>query len=457
MNTQEEKFLTKENLKERGWTDGLISILKPQQIIVDDITFWKHDDVLLKEEFVTFKNFNNIEEFNNTQIEFLSKFEKETEAGIKYVESISTELNKHNCLLNNIGKYNPLKNIVHFVSDFEINENSSFTLFTDGSFRRIGKQIFSNNAGWIIDNQTKKIIVEFSNVETIKKNANQKIPKNFELNGIQAGVKLINTLGLKNVKCYTDCISEATVISLALNGFGKNRLYELQDIYNPIIKILQESNSSISWIPREFNTHADELTKISGNVWFNQFKKDFMDSDSIQNNNYQIDRKKEFFFNHDKVKYSSNKKLNNNPIVLYHGIENFDFIFIYHIDTKSIELIKQEPVDFSHIKESLPKSVKNIKKNHRSIHNILKFLQENNGDYNLSLHANEVSILRKLKPIESHLQEEFFELHKFLNDYNHNIVITDIEDSVKKLIVTEVKKLTTNVENINSKIKSKLN
>jgi len=441
---KEEKTLSKEDLIARGWTEDLIAILRPHPVIIDDSIFWKFNDVLAKEKYVTFKNFQSIDEFNKIQTVYLEKFEKQTENGINYVENLSIELTNDNCLLSNLDKYNPLKNIVHFVDDFEVNENSSFTLFTDGSFKKIGRECFSSNAGWIINNKTNKIVVEFSNVEPIIKQryAHENTMPEFELIGIQAGVNLIKMLGLKNVQCYTDTISEASTISLALNGFGKSRLNELQDIYNPIIKILKESNSSIAWIPREFNTHADALTKISGNAWFEKYKKDFMNVDSIKNNNYQIDRTKEFFFNHEKIKYSSTKKLDNNPIVLYHGTEEFDFIFMYHADTNSIELIKHESVDFSHIDESLPKGVKNIKRSQRSIHNILKFLKENHEDYNLSLKNSDVSILRKLRPIEPHLQEEFFEFHKFLDQANKTITITDIEDSVRKLIRSEVKALT---------------
>jgi ribonuclease HI len=266
--------LNKKKILERGWSEEAINFFigSSPSVSAKGEDVWDPQLIKRIEDTLDFKGFTTEEEFKKRNILVKAEFTKLSQQGIKQVNTLGNEFETHDCLTKSADKFNPLKPIYHLVKkDFSPEPNGSYSLFTDGSFKTIDGEPFASCAGWILDNKTKEIVVEFTKILDPHANNKSGIP-DFELIGISEGVKVVSQLGLKNVKCYTDCYEEAKIILGALNNIGDKKYNSNLAAYQEVVDNLKKTNSSIGWVPREYNKHADKLSRIPLNAWTEQKK-----------------------------------------------------------------------------------------------------------------------------------------------------------------------------------------
>lgn len=458
--------LTKEKILERGWSEDAIDCFlgKPHAINSKGLAQWEKIVVTKIENYLSFKNFTNAKDFFLTQAQILETLDHKKNEGINYVNSLSKELNQHDCLLNNIKDYNTLKPIFHLVKkDFSPQENGSYSLFTDGCFKSIGKESFATCAGWLIDNETKEIVVEFTKVLELNEENKRGMP-DFELLGISEGAKLIKLLGIKNVQCYTDSSSEAKTVACALKGIGDSRYNKQQILYEFIVKTFLNTNSSIAWIPREYNTHADELTKIPLNAWRQEHNKNHIEVDYIKEHGYIVNRDKDIYFHSQKINYCEEQQSQFMLLSLYKETASKrkkQVVLLYDRNKDEFNILRDEYCDYSYIDESLPNNIQAIKKSRAEgatayyMSNAIKELHHL-PELTLCASSGILAICKKLTPIHPTFQEEIFELHKAIEDFPGKISMTQLSKPLQKKLHQFLEKEYINCQEPTSKINHKI-
>lgn len=439
---------TKEKILKRGWTEDAIELIagKKHGLNYYGKEVWHMQFITNLEKGLSFKNFTTAEDFKQRVLYVDRTLDQASKIGIEHVKGLGDEFEKHDCLIKNKDNYNLLKPVFHLVKkDFAPDDNGSYSLFTDGSFKTMGKQGFASCAGWILDNKTQEIVVEFIKaIEITPENVDNREMPEFELIGISEGVKAIKQLGLKNVQCYTDSSGEAKTILSAIKNIGDKRVTENIDLYEPIIEILKASNSTIGWIPREYNSHADKLAKLSIKAWVEVYKKSHVEKDHIAENGYVIDRQKEIYFHNDKIEFKDSEQLQSQWTVysLIHHVFNegkFAVSLIHDRENDSLSLLHSEKPDLSYIDESLPEKIKNMKKTRPdaiSLINICKAINmvKDLGDINVCVPEGVIAVCNKLAPIPPNFQEEYYEFHRTYNEFPGKMTITNLDKNMQKKI-----------------------
>lgn len=451
-------LITQEQILERGWTQEAID-----KFIVDSFNnidkvgnkLWHKTNIEKIEKSVDFIFLNKREEFD-----------KLTETGKKLSESLNIDFKKENNLLSNLEHYIASRPIYHLTKkDFAPDENGSYTLFTDGTFKVVDKQAFASCGGWILNNKNNEVIFEFSQSVELDNNRRKNMP-NFELAGIAEGLKIINQLKLKNVQIYTDSFEESRRLYLASKGFKDEYFQQNESLYEPVFNNLKNSNSLISWLPREYNSHADNLSEIQLHKWEKENLGEYKDKDYILEHGYKVDREKAIYLNQNKADFKEKDELNNNLtiIVTYQKKEGQDYMttLLHDNITHRLKILDSVPKDFSYIDQSLPEEVKRLKKaKPDGIHLATLAKALNNfkdlGDINICVSPLVMAIENKATPIPTDLQEEFFDFHKALNDYPSNITMTHkwkkLDDKIKRYLYGGTEKNETKEENVTKKVK----
>jgi ribonuclease HI len=416
-------LMTKEQILERGWSEEAIEkFISGSVVNTKGQKLWQTANVLRNESQIDFIFFNNSKDFNELGKE-----------GIELSQSLNIDFKKENCLLSSLDRYNPLKPIYHLTNpNFAPDENGCYTLFTDGTFKKIDKQAFASCGGWILDNNTNEVVFEFCKSVELDETQKKSMPK-FELEGIAEAVKIINQLKLKNVTFYTDSFDEARRLYLAARNFKDDYYQENAHLYNPIIEGLKNSNSVISWLPREYNFHADELSEISFNAWEKQNLGEYKDKDYISEHGYKVDRDKVIYMHDSKTNFKDYKELENNlTLIVTHnkkGSKDYITTLIHDNINHTLEVLDSIPKSFSYIDDSLPLETKNAKKaKQEGIHliHLAKALNKfkDLGNINICVSPLVTAIIDKVRPIPPNLQEEFFEFDKALKEYPGKITMT---------------------------------
>ena len=130
----------------------------------------------------------------------------------------------------------------------DINKSKKLYAFSDGNLKSIKHNSVIFCAGWISD-EAGNILVEFT--KRIKPNE-IKHDSHFEQAGLLHLMKLIDSLELSNVLVHTDSSSDAYRTALQCP----------YDSRNEIAYLLHKTQSQVCYIPRQYNEHADSLTKI---------------------------------------------------------------------------------------------------------------------------------------------------------------------------------------------------
>lgn len=263
--------LIKKDLLNRGWSKD--------QIIFFDILFkedYPLDFIFSQEKEKWFNNkinnYGNKEQFIRNYINFQKERLFNTVPIINRKESLLDTVN--DSLKNNESESEFIK--LH-VDNFD--SNMHFELFIDGSFKKQDDKNFTCVAGWIRDANNNPII-EFSKLLENK-------TKNFEIEAINYGIEILKSLNISNVTLYSDSFTEIWLSYLNLYNFYNDRFIadETKDLYNNVKKFYFENNINLQYIPREFNQHADNLSKIFRNYYENKVK--IIDKYDSNFNNFQ--------------------------------------------------------------------------------------------------------------------------------------------------------------------------
>lgn len=444
-----EKVLTRKEIKKRGWSKEQMKYFtrKTHTMTENNEPGWQESYIENVERSISFKNFTTRDDFFQRTEIVERNLQHYNEDGIERIKGLSLEFKNHDCLLKNKDNYDNLKPIFHLVKkDFTPDENGSYSLFTDGCFKTIGRNAFACCAGWILDNKTNEIVVEFTKTVELNDKSKNGMPE-FELRGIFEGVNVIKQLGLKNVQCFTDSSGEAKTILSAINNIGDSRVTKNIDLYEPIIETLKNSNSTMGWVPREYNHHADELTKIPLNAWIAHYNKIYVEHDHIKEIGYVVNREKEIYFHQNNIQPKESKEANSRwKLVLLRSDrddkEKTLSIVLYDKESKAVTLLDQkdkkvfQEFNISKSVEEDIKKTKHAKPDSAYLRNICGVLKniENLSEVDISMPPGILAVIKKLVPIPPALQEEYFEFHQICDNYNGTINATTLEPKVMKEI-----------------------
>lgn len=434
---------TREDLIKRGWTVELEYLLKNKRQVKDNIEFWYKNSIL---------NLEKKEDFQSNL--FKKELNEYMQMGKDFVSALNIDFSTKKYLIGNMDKYNFFEPVYHLVKkDFkpEIDKASNYILFTDGAFKKVDNKEFSSCGGWIIDKNSKEVIVEFSKQLSLDTNQKRNMPK-FEILAIEEGVRLIKELGLKNVECYTDSNTEARKLFLALKGIETPHYKANRALYEPILKILKNSGSSIAWLPREYNKHADELSKVCLNAHIEKNDGQYKQKDYIAEHGYKINTEEVIYFHQDKIKTINYKNLEHNLTIIVReyiiGKEQYIISLTHDKENHRLSIIE---------KKLLPREDHTNKKDGLILEQLCKILNDNNRTYgnlqniNICVPQLVTAVNDKVTPIPTNLQEVFFNFHEALNNYPHQLTMTNRWPKLN----TKIKEyLDKNIEgNVSKKIK----
>lgn len=449
VNSELEKLLTRREIKKRGWTKEQMRYFtrKTHTKNENDEPAWQESYVETVEKSISFKNFTTIDDFFQRTKIVEKNLQVQNEAGIEIIKGLGVEFEQHDCLLKNKDNYDNLKPIFHLVKkDFAPNEDGSYSLFTDGCFKTIGRNAFACCAGWILDNTTNEIVVEFTKTVELSEKLKNGMPE-FELQGIFEGVNVIKQLGLKNVQCFTDSAGEAKTILAALNNIGDSRVSRNLDLYEPTIETLKNSNSTIGWVPREYNHHADELTKIPLNAWIAHYNKIYLEHDYMKETGYVVNRDKEIYFHQNNVDCKEANETNYRWKLTSLKPQRDDdnktvSIVLYDTETKIIQILDQkdrksyQEFNIDNSIEPEIKRLKQAKPDGAYIRNLCNLFDQIKDvpEIDISVPHGVLAVMKKLTPLPPTLQEEYFDLHKFLNKFEGKMSVTTFAPGTMKEI-----------------------
>lgn len=280
------KLIEKKDVLEReGWTEEKIDFFLGSPLYLTEGNGYVLSKVIRTESSSIFEKFTTLEEAkkikDGVEVYFI---ENTNEAVAKFIDNKPSV--KENSLLGNLEKYKQngklQKEIIHWIKKGSINLNDKYELFTDGSLKVEGGKNIIGSSGWI-RNQNGEVILEFAkNVDASSISSSY----DFEIYGLEMGIKIIQSLGIKNVNIYSDSSGEMKTLSFMKEGFLTERMVDLAEVYLPLEKILKNVNVKFSYIPRDLNFHADNLSKIY-NEEYKQELKEKLESQKEKGFNYE--------------------------------------------------------------------------------------------------------------------------------------------------------------------------
>ena len=444
-------IFTQEQLNERGWDIGKIKFFlgSPYGNLIKG---WNKKKVKKVEKLREYHVFESIELYENKQKELISTQKQLTTDAISFLSSNKVTKNNHNCLLDNLENYKKegrfVEEIIHFPQKQQFDKKDEFKIFTDGCLKVVGNKTFVSCAGWI-QNSKGEVVAEFAKELDPEKMRNA---YNFEIFGISFGLEIVKKLGLENIHCLTDSSGEAQIISEYLAGFTPNRVLELPEIYTPVLKTLEEIKGKICFIPREFNSHADELTKIHMKFYKEQQKEKINQAkQKFIKNGFSYDfQKGTHYFIHEKSKNIANIKdlkdnLGSNKWAfypLYRATNKSYYNFVINMETKDFHLIskvKREKITKLYkgwnltSKEGRAKMSKVDSSSLLNLAENLKLLTDNKTIVVNHISPGFNAVLDNLTPIPEILKEEYFELHKSIKNFDKIIFAPLHADLLRRL------------------------
>jgi len=259
-------------------------------------------------------------------------------------------------------------------------------------------------------------------------------------------LSIAKSLGLKNLQCYTDSSGEAKILALAKAGFSQERSIDLPQIYTPIIEDMKELNAQICYIPREYNSYADKLTKVHMIPYeekANALKE--QQQLAIKNGTFEYDySNNNIYFYHPKI-----NKVDYNPDnakwCLYSYIpEKIYYNFLINTQTNEYFLIsKEDTKEQLKVFKDLPDNERHAKSSStdvKALLNLNRCLDQIKDMDIKDLTIRQISpgfnvILENIIPIKSNVKSEMYEFHKKANSFD-NLYVSEIP----KELVQEIKK-----------------
>lgn len=452
---EEKNIYTQKELIERGWSEEKIVFFLNKPFWMDNKKGWSSKKIEKVEKFKEFNDFLGIEHYTELKKKLDQQSLEKTQNTIDFLKNTPL-LNDEKSLLKKYTDYfenGRLKEeIFHYVNEEKLKTSDSLRLYTDGCLIKIGSEKRVICSGWIQDSNG-QILVEFA--KEIK-------PENeydFEIHAIEEGLKLLKKLNLKNVDCFTDSSSEAKNLTYTVNGLTQNRAFELPQIYNPLIEILKETGSFISYMPRQYNQHADSLNKIHANYYKN-CEKNFIEQEkeNILKNGFDYSLDKDSYFIHEKVKLfeswenlqekskwflSTNYDRETQNFYNYLiNTQNNEFHLIGKVDKKNIKDIGQKLEIQSHSPETL--HILNLCQCLEMLKDITKISFNPTTDGFAVVMSNRIKIPQPLK-------KEYYYLHQLLNQFESASVV-QAPEQIKNKIKLDINQYRP-VETFNKKLK----
>lgn len=346
------KIITKKELLEReGWTEDKISFFLGQELYLKDCNGYVLSRVSRTESSPIFEKFTTIEDIKNLKENIELSIKNNTlEAMARFLE-VKPHVPESISLLKQLNKYEKngilAKEIIHWIQKDNLDVNDKYELFTDGSLKVEGNKNIIGCSGWI-RNQNGDPILEFT------KNIDENLVSSsydFEIFGLEIGLKIAQSIGIKNLNVYADSSGEMRALTYMKEGFINERMVDLAEIYLPIQEIIKNMNISFSYIPRDYNNYADSLSKVYTEenkkylktVLEKQRKNGYESSinDSQYYTNYKIDSKVDNALETDKEEIL---------FVQRYVEKNF---YQFYIDMKTKEIISVEVLPLKEIKKRL--------------------------------------------------------------------------------------------------------
>lgn len=257
------KLINKQEVLEReGWSTEKVIFFLGQEIHIKEGSGYIKSKVQRIESSPIFETFTTIENAQQLKEDIEMNVKNNTIEAIARFMDNKPYVSDTISLLKQLSKYevnNSLpKEIIHWIQKDNIDVNDKYELFTDGSLKVEGDKNIIGCSGWI-RNQNGDPILEFS------KNIDEKTVNSaydFEIFGLDLGLRIAQSLGIKNLNVYSDSSGEMRALTYMKEGFINERMIDLAEIYFPIQEIIKEMKIKFSYIPRDYNYYADSLSKI---------------------------------------------------------------------------------------------------------------------------------------------------------------------------------------------------
>lgn len=426
---------TKEQLIKRGWNDEKIEVLlhKPYHETPEKIG-WNRKQIRKIEKYDEYINFTGGEAYAERKDLIIARQKELTSQAIIDLKSIKPTTENHKCLISHVDDYRDENGVlpnelVHFPLGCEFEKDDSFKMFTDGCLKVVGTDTFVSCGGWI-KNSNNEIVMEFAKEfdATLMNSA-----YDFEIFGISTGMNIVKELGLTKIKCYTDSSGEAKILSLAIGGFTQERMLDLPEIYLPLIEILKKLNAEIAFIPREYNEHADELTKIHMMAHREKEKKMLEEQkNQALKRGFDYDlSERTLYFIHPKIEVNTKfEEMQEKTQWILYGkyYKAAKKYYNFLINTQSEEFHVISKINKKTLGKFYGDEVSNKQKEHRlsntdtaGLLNLSLCLDSLNDLKNISIaniSAGFKVTLENIVPIREKFKPEYFEFHKKLNNFD---------------------------------------
>lgn len=337
----------KDVLKREGWSDDKVSFFLGNELHLAEGSGYMLSKVDRVEISDIFSNFTTIEEAQKIKdnLEVTIK-ENTAEAIARFLEK-KAYVPEDVSMLNVLDKYksnNQLsKEIIHWINKDNINPNDKYELFTDGSLKVEGEKNIIGCSGWI-RNQNGDPILEFV------KNIDEKTVSSsydFEIFGLEMGLKIAQSLGIKKLNVYSDSSGEMKTLTYLEQGFMTERMVDLAEIYLPLKDIMKNIKVKFSYIPRDYNYYADNLSKV-----YTEEYKDYLKTVLAQQkkNGYNAESNEPQYYTNNKIESMTEIKEEGIVFVQRYAEKNF---YQFYIDMKDNTILSCEILPLKEIKKQL--------------------------------------------------------------------------------------------------------
>lgn len=342
------KLIDKQKILERdGWTEDKILFFLGQPLHIAQGSGYILSKVQRTENAPIFEKFTTIEEAQKLKEDIETSVKTNTtEAVARFVENIPY-VNENISLLKQLDKYETdgalSKEIIHWIQKENIDPNDKYDLFTDGSLKIEGNKNIIGCSGWI-RNQNGDPILEFARHIDDKAVSSA---YDFEIFGLELGLKIAQSLGIKNLNVYSDSNGEMRALTYMKEGFVNERMIDLAEIYLPIQDIIQDMQIKFAYIPRDYNYHADNLSKI-----YTEENKKYLKIvlEEQRKTGYDANNNEPQYYTNTKIESKSELKDDGVLFIQRYVEKNF---YQFHIDMKTKEILSVNILPIKEIRKQL--------------------------------------------------------------------------------------------------------
>lgn len=342
------RMISKKDVLEReGWNTDKVTFFLGNELHLAEGSGYMLSKVDRVESSDIFFNFTTIEEAQKIKdnLEVTIK-ENTAEAIARFLEK-KAYVQEEFSMLGQLDKYktdNSLnKEIIHWINKDNINPNDKYELFTDGSLKVEGERNIIGCSGWI-RNQNGEPILEFV------KNIDEKSVSSsydFEIFGLEMGLKIAQSLGIKKLNVYSDSSGEMKTLTYMEQGFMTERMVDLAEIYLPIKNIIKDMKIKFSYIPRDYNYYADNLSKV-----YTEEYKDYLKTvlEQQRKTGYDPQLNEPQYYTNSKIESSSEIKEDGIVFVQRYAEKTF---YQFYIDMKNNTVLSTEILPLKDIRKQL--------------------------------------------------------------------------------------------------------